>query len=913
MTRDWYREDIAAAAAGLGADLRRGLEAGEAAARLKKHGDNQLAERRRDTLLQKLAGQFKDFLVLILLGASLFSLLIGELADAGVILAIVILNAILGVVQESKAEQALDALRKMAAPTSKAIRDGAVLAIPSRQLVPGDIVLLEAGDFVPADLRLSEAVNLKIDEASLTGESVPVDKTDAVLPADAVLAERRNMAYMGTTVTYGRGRGIVAATGMDTEIGTIARLLEDYDEEQTPLQKNLARFGRLLGGLCLAVCIVIFALGVYNGYRDGGLTFDAIRLLLMTAVSLAVAAIPEGLPAIVTVVLALGMQRMVKKNALVRKLHAVETLGSTTVICSDKTGTLTQNQMTVTGIYTAGRLFTVSGAGYDPQGAFLLAGRAVAPREDADLAMLLKGGLLASDARLRTQDDGVHAIVGDPTEGALVVAAAKGGFGRDDAVAAHPRLQEIPFDSDRKLMTTLHADGGKVIAFVKGAPDILLTKTVRILENGQEREMTAADAAAAAAATGEMAVQALRVLAVAYRTFAALPAEISPDAIERDLTFVGLLGMIDPPRPEARDAVGVCKAAGIRPVMITGDNPATALAVARELGITDAGGAVLTGSQLDALGGEELRATVKTVNVYARVSPANKVAIVDALRANGEIAAMTGDGVNDAPALKRADIGVAMGITGTDVTKGTADMVLTDDNFASIVAAVEEGRVIFANIRKCVFFLLSCNLAEIMIIFFAILFGWPIPLLPIHLLWLNLVTDAFPAFALGMENKEPDVMKIAPRDPRESIINRSLRLMIALQSTVMTVAVLGAFQYALKAGLELDAARTVAFATLILSELLRSLSTRSERYSLLAIGVFGNKYLNAGIAASFALLLLSLYSPLGAALKTVPAGANEWPIIAAFAVLPLFAGEAGKMFLAPGGRAREENQLPAGK
>ncbi len=904
MTRDWYRTEITATAAGLGVDLRRGLDSGEAAARLAKSGPNQLREQPRDTLLQKIVGQFKDFLVLILIAASLFSLAIGELADAGVILAIVILNAILGIVQESKAEQALEALQKMAAPTSKALRDGAVATIPSRQLVPGDIVLLEAGDFVPADLRLAEAINLKIDEASLTGESVPVDKTDGVVPAEAVLAERRSMAYMSTVVTYGRGCGIVTATGMDTEIGTIARLLEDHQEEQTPLQKNLARFGRILGGICLAVCVVIFALGLYQGSRDGVLAFDEIRLLLMTAVSLAVAAIPEGLPAIVTVVLALGMQRMVKKNALIRKLHAVETLGSTTVICSDKTGTLTQNQMTVTRVYTAGRLLAVSGAGYDPEGGFLLGSQTVVPRDDADLAMLLKGGLLASDARLRRQDDGAFAITGDPTEGALVVAAAKGGYDREDTNAAHPRLKEIPFDSERKLMTTIHAAGGEVIAFVKGAPDILLTKAGRILENGAVRELTNADAAAVTAAIGEMAGQALRVLAVGYRTFTAMPAEIAADAIERDLTFVGLLGMIDPPRPEAGEAVGICKDAGIRPIMITGDNPATALAVARELGIADAGGTVLTGSQLDGLRAEELRQTVKTVSVFARVSPANKVAIVDALRANGEIAAMTGDGVNDAPALKRADIGVAMGITGTDVTKGAADMVLTDDNFASIVAAVEEGRVIFANIRKCVFFLLSCNLAEIMIIFFAILLGWPIPLLPIHLLWLNLVTDAFPAFALGMEKKEPDVMKVSPRDPREPLINRGMQLMIALQSTVMTIAVLGAFQYALRSGLELDAARTVAFATLILSELLRSLSTRSERHSLLAIGIFSNSYLNAGVAISFALLLLSLYSPLGGLLKTVPAGAGEWPIIAAFAVLPVLAGEAGKKLFAPGGRAR---------
>ncbi|HWQ60866.1 MAG TPA: HAD-IC family P-type ATPase, partial [Negativicutes bacterium] len=641
----------------------------------------------------------------------------------------------------------------------------------------------------------------------------------------------------------------------------------------------------------------------YHGSRDGLLTFDEIRLLVMTAVSLAVAAIPEGLPAIVTVVLALGMQRMVKRNALIRKLHAVETLGSTTVICSDKTGTLTQNQMTVTQIYTAGRLFSVSGAGYNPEGLFLIGGRPVAPREDADLGMLLKGGVLCSDARLRRHGDGTFAIVGDPTEGALVVAAAKGGYDQEDTGAAYPRLQEIPFDSDRKLMTTIHAADGQVIAFVKGAPDILLTHAGRILENGAVREMTADDDAAVADATGKMAAQALRVMAVGYRTFGAMPAEITAGAIERDLTFVGLLGMIDPPRPEAREAVGVCKTAGIRPIMITGDSPATALAVARELGITDAGGGVLTGSQLDDLTEEDLRQAAKSFSVFARVSPANKVAIVDALRANGEIVAMTGDGVNDAPALKRADIGVAMGITGTDVTKGTADMVLTDDNFASIVAAVEEGRVIFANIRKCVFFLLSCNLAEIMTIFFAILLDWPIPLLPIHLLWLNLVTDAFPAFALGMENKEPDVMKALPRDPRESVINRSMQFMIALQSTVMTAAVLGAFQYALNAGLELDAARTVAFTTLIVSELLRSLSTRSERHSLLAIGIFSNKYLNAGIAASFALLLMALYSPLSSVLRTVPAGAGEWQIIAAFAVLPLLAGEAGKKMLVPGGRS----------
>jgi P-type Ca2+ transporter type 2C len=902
LSSEWYQKQSAEVVEQLGSDLHNGLHGAEAAQRLEKNGPNELKGKPRATMLERLLAQFKDFLVLILVAASVVSAFVGEVTDSLVIVAIVILNAALGVFQESKAEKAMEALQKMAAPNSKVLRDGTIQTVPSRELVVGDIVLLEAGDYIPADVRILESMNLKVEEASLTGESVPVEKETAALDHEASLADRHNMGYMGTVATYGRGRAVVIGTGMNTEIGKIAEMINSFEDQSTPLQEKLAEFGKILGILCLAVCAVVFVLGIYQGYRDGNLTTDEITLLFMTAVSLAVAAIPEGLPAVVTIVLAIGMQRMVKKNCIVKKLHAVETLGSTTVICSDKTGTLTQNQMTVVRLYADDELLEVSGEGYTPEGVFSKSGKGLDLSVEPGLTLLLQGSALCNDAILQTgAEDKQWKIAGDPTEGALVVVAAKAGFDRDSSNEKWPRIQEIPFDSSRKMMTTFHRmPDGSVRAFIKGAPDILLNRCTRISVRQNIAELDNAVKETIFTANSAMAKQALRVLAVGYHDFPELPSNLDPAAIEKDLIFVGLLGMIDPPRAEVRDAVAICAKAGIRPIMITGDYRDTALAVAMNLGIAQGEHQVVTGQELNAMSQAELCKVVRKTSVFARVSPEHKVAIVEALQCNHEIAAMTGDGVNDAPALKKADIGVAMGITGTDVTKETADMVLTDDNFASIVAAVEEGRVIFANIRKFVFFLLSCNLAEIMVIFFAMLLGWPIPLLPIQLLWLNLVTDAFPALALGMEKAEPGVMEQQPRDPQEPLLNKNMKKMIVIQSGVLTFAVLGAYYYALNKfpeDTDLTMARTFAFTTMISAELLRAYTTRSEHFSVFKIGLFSNKFMNLGVFVSFALLMLALYGPLHEVFRTDTLGMSEWTVIGAFSILPFAAGEIGKQFL----------------
>jgi len=913
LNGEWYQKNSTEVVEQLGSDLHKGLPDIEAAQRLEKNGPNELKGKPRATMLERLLAQFKDFLVLILVAASVVSAFVGEVTDSLVIVAIVILNAALGVFQESKAEKAMEALQKMAAPNSKVLRGGTIQVVPSRELVVGDIVLLEAGDYIPADVRILESMNLKVEEASLTGESVPVEKETVAMDHEASLADRHNMGYMGTVVTYGRGRAVVIGTGMDTEIGKIAEMIDSFEDQSTPLQEKLAEFGKILGLLCLAVCAVVFVLGIYQGYRDGNLTTDEITLLFMTAVSLAVAAIPEGLPAVVTIVLAIGMQRMVKKNCIVKKLHAVETLGSTTVICSDKTGTLTQNQMTVVRLYADGGLLEVSGEGYTPEGVFSRDGKLLDVAAEPGLTLLLQGAALCNDAILQTgAEDKGWRIAGDPTEGALVVVAAKAGFDRDSSNDKWPRVQEIPFDSSRKMMTTFHRmPDGSVRAFVKGAPDILLNRCTRISTSQGITELNASVRDTIFVANSAMAKQALRVLAVAYHDFPELPANLEPAAIEKDLIFVGLLGMIDPPRAEVRDAVAICAKAGIRPIMITGDYRDTALAVAMNLGIAQGEHQVVTGQELNAMSKEELCQVVRKASVFARVSPEHKVAIVEAFQCNHEIAAMTGDGVNDAPALKKADIGVAMGITGTDVTKETADMVLTDDNFASIVAAVEEGRVIFANIRKFVFFLLSCNLAEIMVIFFAMLLGWPIPLLPIQLLWLNLVTDAFPALALGMEKAEPGVMDQQPRDPQEPLLNKNMKKMIVVQSGVLTFAVLGAYYYALNKfpeDIDLTMARTFAFTTMISAELLRAYTTRSEHYSVFKIGLFSNKFMNLGVFVSFALLMLSLYGPLHVVFRTDTLGFSEWAVVGAFAILPFLAGEIGKQFLDLSGCERKKTE-----
>ncbi|OGA35571.1 MAG: ATPase [Betaproteobacteria bacterium RIFCSPLOWO2_12_FULL_64_23] len=901
-------EDIVS---GFRTHLDQGLTQQEALDRLAKFGANELTERPRPGFLALLWDQFNNYLVIILIIAALLSLALGEYVDSIAIMFIVVLNAVVGVIQESKAEQALAALQKMSAPNAQVIRDGQQITVPGREIVGGDIVLLESGNYVPADLRLVESVNLKIEEASLTGESVPVEKNAAVvLDKDIPLGDRKNTAFMGTLITYGRGKGLVTGTGMNTQIGLIAEMIQSFEAEDTPLQKKLAHLGKVLGTACLAISAFVFIYGLFrdthlaDAVNGGFLNYleaekkDIINLF-MTAVSLAIAAVPEGLPAIVTICLALGMQRMIKHHALIRKLPAVETLGCATVVCSDKTGTLTQNQMTVVQGWAGGKRFRITGEGYNPNGQFFAGTEPFDPRTDPDATVLLHGALVCNDAKLEERSDEAGKrswqIIGDPTEGAMVVAAAKSGYRRSELEKALPRMQEIPFDSDRKRMTTIHSvDGAHAqaglhasvsslgssphIAFVKGAPDVILDLCGQKMESGRAVGLTADMRQAILEQNRDMASNALRVLAVAYRSLQEVPGTPTPETVERDLVFVGLLGMIDPPRPEVIDAIKVANGAGLKSVMVTGDYKDTAEAIARDIGLLTPGGLVLTGPEIEKLSDEELAAKVDRLEVCCRVSPQHKTRIVDAFKARGHIVAMTGDGVNDAPALKRANIGVAMGITGTDVAKQTADMVLTDDNFASIVAAIEQGRIIYSNIRKFVYFLLACNVGEILIIFGAMLVGLPLPLRPVQLLWLNLVSDGAPALALGLEKGDPDIMTHPPRSPTEPVINRDMAIGIGVVGAVDAIAILALFYLGLQRypG-HLEAAQTMAFVALCTSELIRAFTARSEYHSIFSIGVFSNRWMVWAVGVSFLLVLMVVYVPfLRPFFDTVPLAVDDW-------------------------------------
>ena len=913
-------------------DSERGLSAAEARRRLDSGGYNELKDRPRPGFMALLWDQFNNFLIIILIVAALISLALGEYVDSAAIVLIVILNAVIGVVQESKAEQALEALQKMSAPNASVIRDSVLVSIPGREVAPGDIVMLEAGNFVPADLRLIESVNLKIEEASLTGESVPVEKdASALLDPAAPLGDRTNSAFMGTMISYGRGKGLAIGTGMNTQMGMIAEMLQSFENEQTPLQKKLEHLGKVLGSVCLIICALVF---IYGLFRDthlaqaiGGDFMAYLRAeekdiinLFMTAVSLAIAAVPEGLPAIVTVCLALGMQQMIRNNALIRKLPAVETLGCATVICSDKTGTLTQNEMTVLQGVAGDCQFKVSGEGYVPQGEFFAGAsgndfadaQRFQPQEYPDVSLLLRGALLCNDATLKEvpQDGGasVWRITGDPTEAALVVAAAKTGLWRDALNEQLPRVQEIPFDSDRKRMTTIHrvdgapdivaAVGSAVTAFVKGAPDVILDLCTQRLEGGKTVPLTAEARATILAQNHGMATSALRVLAVACRPLDSVPDAPVPEAVERDLVFIGLLGMIDPPRQEVVEALKVAHGAGLKCVMVTGDYKDTAEAIARDIGMFKPGGLVLTGSEIENLSDAELAECAERLQVCCRVSPQHKTRIVDAMKANDHVVAMTGDGVNDAPALKRANIGVAMGITGTDVAKQTADMVLTDDNFASIVAAIHQGRIIYANIRKFVYFLLACNVGEILIIFSAMLFGLPIPLRPVQLLWLNLVSDGAPALALGMEKGEPDIMTRPPRSPGEPVIDKMMAISIGVIGIVDAVAVLSVFLLAqARYPDHLAAAQTMAFITLCTSELLRAFTARSETHSVFSLGLMNNRWIVWAVIVSFLLVLMVVYVPfLQPVFDTVPLGLNDWLLMLPFFFISPLTMEVLKVF-----------------
>ena len=817
-------------------ELRTSLEAGlssqEAQQRLGQYGENKLAEKKKKTNLQRFLEQFKDAMIIILLLAAAVSFVVAcfghdpmEFFEPLLILLIVVLNAVLGMVQEAKAEKALDALKSMSAPHARVLRDGKEQVIDAAQLVPGDVIRLEAGDFIPADARLLKSVSLKSEESALTGESVPSEKDAAALVEEkAPLGDRSNMVFSGCSVTYGTATAVVTGTGMNTEMGKIAGLLEGEEEGQTPLQQKLAQLGKYLGFVALAACAVIFVVGLINGIN--------VLEIFMTAVSLAVSAIPEGLPAIVTIVLAIGVQRMVKKNALIRRLPAVETLGSASVICSDKTGTLTQNRMTLVKLWVNG----------EPELETVSASNTPAAQE------LLRYGALCCDGSVVYKEDGTEQHIGDPTETSILVAAHKNGMEQDKLNRQYPRLAELPFDSDRKLMTSVNQIDGKIVAIVKGAFDMMAARCVSgNLEAAKEKN-------------DEMSRGALRVLAVGYKFLEKAPEDPTSEELENGLTLLGLVGMIDPPRPEAKAAVATCRQAGIKPVMITGDHVVTASAIAKELGILGDGDKAITGAQLDAMTEEQLDQEVEHISVYARVSPENKIRIVKAWQRKGQVVSMTGDGVNDAPALKAADIGCAMGITGTDVAKGAADMTLTDDNFATIVDAVREGRGIYANIKKVVGFLLGTNIGEVLTVFFAMILWHKTPLLSMQLLWINLVTDSLPAISLGMEAVEADVMDHKPKPKSEGIFAHGLGIQVVLQGCMFALLTLAAFVLGQRFGGSLEAGQTMAFMVLALTQIVQSFNMRSQR-SLFAIGPFSNKKLNGAALLSLALVCLVLFTP----------------------------------------------------
>ena len=906
-----------------------GLTSQEAAARVEKYGLNQLEEKPRPTFFAMVIDQLRNFIVIMLIVAAVISFLLGDTIEGSAIMAIVILNAILGVVQESRAEEALAALKRMAAPEAQVLRDGNRINLPARELVPGDIVYLEAGNFIPADLRLLDAVNLRIDEAALTGESVPVQKVAVdVFTEDAGLGDRKNSAFMGTTVTYGRGMGVVTSTGMTTQLGLIAGMLQSVDEEQTPLQANLDQLGKTLGYACLVVCALVFGVGLVQNI--GAIDVEVITELFMVAVSLAIAAVPEGLPAVVTISLAMGMSEMVKRHALIRRLASVETLGSATVICSDKTGTLTQNKMTVTRLWADGKMIEITGDGYNPTGDFYLDGNKIDLKDYPAALDTLWAGVLNNDSELKqvTDEDGQsrYRLIGDPTEGSILVAGAKAGMFAARTNENYPRSAEIPFDSDRKRMVTVHqvasvqpedtfihqkgADKQWYAVAVKGAPDIVLG-LCSYYESMDNKWEPLDDAARRRIldANDSMTGDALRVLGLAYRQQPEAPTEINSNELEKDLCFVGLVGMIDPARLEVKPAMENAAGAGIRTIMITGDYPNTAKAIAEDIGLLRPGHKVLTGHDLNEMSDEQLKIEVEVTDVFARVSPEHKMRIVDALKSNDEVVAMTGDGVNDAPAIKRSDIGVAMGITGTDVAKETADMVLTDDNYASIVSAIEQGRIIYSNIRKFVYYLISCNLAEILIIFTAMLISGRSPLTAIQLLWLNLVTDGAPALALANEKGDPDIMEQAPRPSKEPIINGRMRAGIVVQTIAITAVTLAAYYIGLAQDtMHLETAETMAFVTLSASELLRAFTSRSEYFPILKIGLFTNKWMNYGVAASMVLILAVIYIPfLNPIFNTIPLTLSSWAIIMPLLLVPAIAAEIFKAVL----RSKNKNATAA--
>ena len=846
---------------------REGLTTKDAEARLRRYGRNRIERRKKPSRISVFLRQFESPLVYVLLIAGVVTAFVGNIQDTVVILIVVAVNAVIGYVQETKAAAALEALIKMTSPTATVLRDGRHVEIDIEHVVPGDIVLLNSGDKVPADLRLIEAHSLQIDEAPLTGESVPVAKsTQPLREAHLMPADQRNMAFAGNTVTSGRGVGIVVATGTHTELGKISQQVTGVETVETPLQARLHRFSQFLGVVVLALVLIVFGLGLLVGYQ--------LLEMFLIAVTLAVSAIPEGLPATVTIILSIGTRRMAERNAIIRKLPAVETLGSADFICTDKTGTLTRNQMTVRVIYADERCYEVTGSGYQPRGELLLSGQKVELDSSPTLKMLLTIGALANDARF-TWQDGSRKVIGDPTEGALLVAAEKGGLSLAGLRHTHQRLAEIPFESDRQYMATLHRFDGQPTILAKGAPGRIVEMCTSQMRDGgrgplnRQQILDEAD---------RLARQGYRVLALAYKPSAA--EKLTPSEVENGLIFVGLVGIIDPPRTEAAEAVEGARQAGVRVAMITGDHKQTATAIARQLGILHPGQRVLRGAELETLTDEQLDAVIEQVAVYARAAPEHKLRVVNRLRARDHVVAVTGDGVNDAPALRAADIGIAMGITGTDVTKETADMVLADDNFATIFAAIGEGRVVFENIRKAIFFLLSTNAGEVLTVLVALLAGLPLPLIPVQILWMNLVTDSAPVIALGFEPGEREFLLRPPRHPKSEILSRILQLRILLVSVLMAAGTLLLFVAELNSGIPTQEARTIAFTTLVFFQFFNAFNSRSENQSRLSIGLFSNPHMVGGILLVILLQLAIIYIPaVQPWLQTTPLTAGEWGVV----------------------------------
>ena len=892
MTTAIHSIDIGMSLNELHADPVNGLTAGEAEDRLKKNGPNRLAGAKRRSLFLKILDQFKDFLVVILIGAAIVSVVVGDgLKDAIIIMAILVVNMIIGITQENRADDALKELKNMSSPKAKVKRDGKIIKIDSCDVVTGDIIILDAGDYIPADIRLLECMNLRVDESSLTGESVSVSKNaDAILDSEATLGDRVNLAYSGNIVTYGRGTGVVYATGMETEMGKIATILGETDEAKTPLQDKLNAMAKSLGILCIATCALVFAIALLYNFIGFGDPRDLIEML-MVAVSLAVAAVPEGIAIVATVILAIGVQKMVKANVIVKRLRAVETLGSTTVICSDKTGTLTQNKMTVVKVSDPENTYEVTGVGYKAKGHVVADGMI-----SRNISLMSEIGILCNDA---VYDKEKASIIGDPTEGAMLVFGAKLGQFKEAMLKAHRRIQEIPFDSDRKMMSTYNIHGNSVIMNTKGAPDAVIKRSSSVYLDGEVVPMSDTIKQRLIAQNEEFAGQALRVLAFGYKRYESAE---SIDNVEDDLTYVGMMCIIDPPREEVKASVEQCHTAGINVKMITGDHKITATAIAQMLGIINEGDEVLDGNDLNNTSDGQLIEKVRTVNVFARVSPEHKVRIVTAIKAKNNIVAMTGDGVNDAPSLKKADIGIAMGITGTDVTKEAADMILTDDNFVSIVGAVEQGRTIYGNIRKVTGYLLGCNVGEILIILLAIMVGLPVPLVATQLLFANLLTDAFPAFALGMEGKEPGIMNRRPRNPKEAIINRRMMGSVITRAIFITVVSLGAFLYGLYGSIAPEGvsqhvlAMSMCFFTLIASELLVAYPSKSDGFMGFGMRLFTNKFLNLATLASVLILIAVMYVPILSDLfSVVPLSATQMMVSIVLVFVAIVGFEVSKL------------------